>query len=214
MSSGTNKRGRPRLTEPHACPCGYTSWHSSTVTRHRGTCKYKPSAELSELLLAEKELVDDQGAQIHTLFQRQVDDKDAEIARCYEQIAARDAQIAAKDAQIQSLHARVNELTDQLISGRKQQAKRALSKKPAVREEVFRRQGGRCVACNASDLQAWDIDHIVPLFVGGADSRSNLQALCVPCHRTKTQREHATYMALKAGLDVPLPHGWPPREAL
>ena len=36
---------------------------------------------------------------------------------------------------------------------------------------------------------AAEVDHITPLTLGGTDDDANLQALCTPCHRTKTQAE-------------------------
>jgi HNH endonuclease len=53
----------------------------------------------------------------------------------------------------------------------------------AVREEVFRRDGGRCVACGSDfDLQ---YDHVIPVALGGSSSAANLQVLCAPCNRRK-----------------------------
>ena len=37
----------------------------------------------------------------------------------------------------------------------------------------------------------WELDHILPLVEGGGHELSNLQTLCVPCHRQKTRREAA-----------------------
>lgn len=36
---------------------------------------------------------------------------------------------------------------------------------------------------------AIEIDHKVPVIDGGCDSASNVQALCIPCHRAKTAQE-------------------------
>ena len=53
----------------------------------------------------------------------------------------------------------------------------------AARQEVWERDGGRCVRCGAQqDLQ---YDHIIPLARGGADTTENLQLLCAPCSRAK-----------------------------
>jgi len=36
--------------------------------------------------------------------------------------------------------------------------------------------------------QAWDIDHILPIALGGTNEPENLQILCRPCHRSKTNK--------------------------
>jgi 5-methylcytosine-specific restriction protein A len=48
-----------------------------------------------------------------------------------------------------------------------------------------------CVKCAATGRvqAAHEVDHIVPLHSGGTHDRSNLQALCSPCHAEKTASE-------------------------
>ena len=56
----------------------------------------------------------------------------------------------------------------------------------AVRSEVWRRDGGRCVKCSSKEnLQ---FDHIIPVARGGATSAQNLQLLCQQCNRVKGTR--------------------------
>jgi len=45
-----------------------------------------------------------------------------------------------------------------------------------------------CQACGLVTLQL-EVDHIINIAQGGSDDDANLQALCVPCHRSKTARE-------------------------
>ena len=52
-----------------------------------------------------------------------------------------------------------------------------------VRREVFRRDGGRCVACGSDELLQFD--HVIPVALGGASTPENLQLLCAPCNREK-----------------------------
>lgn len=40
--------------------------------------------------------------------------------------------------------------------------------------------------CRDCDRPSAEVDHIIPLRSGGTHARSNLQALCIPCHRAKT----------------------------
>lgn len=41
------------------------------------------------------------------------------------------------------------------------------------------------------DEAGYDMDHVIPLVLGGSSDPTNLQALCVSCHRIKTSREEA-----------------------
>jgi hypothetical protein len=60
-----------------------------------------------------------------------------------------------------------------------------------TRNCVAAQQGWQCNICDDRLTSCFDIDHEVPLFKGGADAYSNLQALCVPCHRNKTAAERS-----------------------
>jgi 5-methylcytosine-specific restriction enzyme A len=51
----------------------------------------------------------------------------------------------------------------------------------------------RCAECGAED-QPVEIDHIIPAMHGGHNIGSNLQLLCIPCHKEKTKVE------LRAGV--------------
>ena len=44
----------------------------------------------------------------------------------------------------------------------------------------------------------WELDHIVPLIQGGSHDPSNLQTLCVPCHRKKSGEENRNRAAAGA----------------
>lgn len=55
-----------------------------------------------------------------------------------------------------------------------------------VRNAVAAGQGWQCNMCNDMLPPSYDLDHMIPLFKGGSDAIANLQALCVPCHRTKS----------------------------
>lgn len=45
----------------------------------------------------------------------------------------------------------------------------------------------------------WELDHVLPLVEGGGHELSNLQTLCVPCHRHKTRREAALRRVRQCG---------------
>lgn len=59
----------------------------------------------------------------------------------------------------------------------------------------MRRAGSKCVLCRA---RAEEVDHIVPVSMGGASDDDNLRPLCSPCHKGETarlRREKSTYRA-------------------
>jgi 5-methylcytosine-specific restriction endonuclease McrA len=45
----------------------------------------------------------------------------------------------------------------------------------------------------------WELDHVRPLIEGGGHDLSNLQTLCVPCHRRKSALESRERSGLLAG---------------
>ena len=58
-----------------------------------------------------------------------------------------------------------------------------------VRRRVLKRDNWRCQSCKKYGTH---IDHIRPLFKGGAEyDESNLQVLCKWCHRDKTRGEYS-----------------------
>jgi 5-methylcytosine-specific restriction enzyme A len=63
-----------------------------------------------------------------------------------------------------------------------------------------------CVACLRQGMTtlAEEIDHVIPLHKGGADSESNFQSLCVTCHKAKTAKDMGWVWRPPIGVD-----GWP-----
>ncbi|MBN23100.1 MAG: hypothetical protein CL678_17575 [Bdellovibrionaceae bacterium] len=59
----------------------------------------------------------------------------------------------------------------------------------AVTRQVAAGQRWTCAGCATLLPAAFQIDHINPLWAGGADELHNLQALCANCHADKTQKE-------------------------
>lgn len=65
----------------------------------------------------------------------------------------------------------------------------------------------RCLAASPPRITAAEqVDHIVPLFKGGADNESNYQSLCRPCHVEKTAEDLRGVSARVAGYED---GGWP-----
>jgi 5-methylcytosine-specific restriction endonuclease McrA len=67
------------------------------------------------------------------------------------------------------------------------------SLKPWMVDELYERQDHECRLCQTGVFTGTfsnsDVDHIVPLKHGGSSCLSNLQVLCVTCHRRKTALE-------------------------
>jgi 5-methylcytosine-specific restriction protein A len=94
--------------------------------------------------------------------------------------------------------------------------RRSISKKE--RAEIFNVRAGKCHICGQKihPDQKWDIEHIIPLALGGADSGENLDLAHQSCHRDKTKadvgrlakaRRQAAYHNGKKLSKTPLPCG-------
>ena len=68
---------------------------------------------------------------------------------------------------------------------------RTRGRKWMERRAAWLREHPMCVMCEMQGFvtAAEEVDHIVPLWDGGADDESNYQSLCKPCHSDKTARE-------------------------
>ena len=60
---------------------------------------------------------------------------------------------------------------------------------PLVKKRGKAEQKWRCALCKSLLNETYEIDHIEPLFKGGTNSESNLQALCKRCHLMKSALE-------------------------
>lgn len=72
---------------------------------------------------------------------------------------------------------------ERLANEPRKQANRFIAKKN-TRDEVFRIYGKKCLCCNSTEKIT--IDHVVPVFLGGADNIGNLQPLCKSCNSKKS----------------------------
>ena len=63
-----------------------------------------------------------------------------------------------------------------------------------------------CRMCDEKGLvtPGAEMDHIVPLFMGGSNDDDNLQMLCVECHRKKSADDLGVRFKPTIGVD-----GWP-----
>ena len=63
------------------------------------------------------------------------------------------------------------------------------------RAEAFLKANGRCERCQTKLAGTWELDHVIPLWMGGAHDPANWQCLCVACHRCAKTPEDATARA-------------------
>lgn len=64
------------------------------------------------------------------------------------------------------------------------QNKRSVSE--TKKKYIASKQGWRCSKCNQVLDATYEVDHIIPLYKGGSNEVSNLEALCRNCHGQKT----------------------------
>ena len=55
-----------------------------------------------------------------------------------------------------------------------------------VKDQVWRRDEGKCVECGSNE--SLEFDHIIPHSKGGANTYRNIQLLCEPCNRSKSAK--------------------------
>jgi len=67
----------------------------------------------------------------------------------------------------------------------------------SFRLSLFLKKKGTCEACyqKIEAGKAWDIDHILPLALGGTNAPGNLQILCKSCHHEKTTQSDVPRIA-------------------
>ena len=61
----------------------------------------------------------------------------------------------------------------------------------SMKKRVAAHQEWRCANCTKMLPATFQVDHVFPHALGGSDHPSNLEALCVECHASKSQIEQA-----------------------
>jgi len=90
------------------------------------------------------------------------------------------------------------ELSRKRIPKEERAKRREISKR--VVQELYEDQAGRCIFCK-TDLDVYDVDHIVPISKGGDNRKINLQLLCKKCNSEKSDNNPAVYMVRKGIID-------------
>ena len=86
-------------------------------------------------------------------------------------------------SQEMQLEKRIGEAKSALAAQRLPDGSRRVPLSSELRKSVWKRDGGTCQSCGATeDLQ---FDHIIPVSLGGANSLDNLQVMCTRCNLQK-----------------------------
>jgi 5-methylcytosine-specific restriction endonuclease McrA len=59
-------------------------------------------------------------------------------------------------------------------------------------------QSGKCVYCLCDIRLSFQVDHIVPVALGGANDKVNLQLLCKPCNLDKRDKDPVEYLKTRS----------------
>lgn len=67
-------------------------------------------------------------------------------------------------------------------------------------EQLLVRQRGRCACCGIRLRGAYDLDHIIPLALGGSNTDDNVQLLTPQCNRQKGAKHPIEFMQQRRGM--------------
>jgi 5-methylcytosine-specific restriction endonuclease McrA len=102
------------------------------------------------------------------------------------ELAVKDRQLAEHREQIKIFESL---LAERFVEQR-EEIKQIRKRKDRYVEQTVKRLLCAGKDCSLTkELEEYDIDHIIPLSLGGTEDSSNLQALCPGCHRKKTDLE-------------------------
>ena len=59
---------------------------------------------------------------------------------------------------------------------------------------IFKHQRGLCAICREIIADGYEVDHVMPLALGGSNGKENLQLLCRPCNRRKGSKHPVAFM--------------------
>jgi hypothetical protein len=84
------------------------------------------------------------------------------------------------------------------------------------RLDLFLAARGRCQRCSWSLTPGtrWEVDHVIPLALGGRDATDNMQVLCSPCHGGKTRECDVPAIAKTARIRARQSGAWRTRRPM
>jgi 5-methylcytosine-specific restriction protein A len=90
-----------------------------------------------------------------------------------------------------------------------------------TRKAFFETKGGVCSLCTGTIdpvKEAWEIEHVIPLAMGGVDEASNWELAHAKCHKAKTRNDMKNLGKAKrreakhTGTKAPAKAGFPKRD--
>jgi flagellar biosynthesis GTPase FlhF len=88
-----------------------------------------------------------------------------------------------REEQIREEQIRQEQIRQEQIREEQSEARKNRIIPPQVKQNVWQRDGGRCVECGSKEKLEYD--HIIPVSKGGSNTERNVQLLCEHCNRTK-----------------------------
>jgi 5-methylcytosine-specific restriction protein A len=177
--------------EKRTCECGFETFHRGYFSTHKSKCK---------LIIKEKE------QQLEKKFNEEVDKK---VELRFDMFQKLEVQFEEKLEQLEKKFEKKFEQMEKKYEETKNNRKRkdsGIKRTEPQRRKILKRQNWLCAgeACKASgkneELQEYDIDHIIPRWLGGSDDDDNVQALCPLCHRRKTDKERILYLKMISNM--------------
>lgn len=111
------------------------------------------------------------GSARHADFERREEVRELRV-----RLAQSEARVATLTAELARLGSYLQRPSSRRVSAR-------------AKKEVAAAARWRCAVCEEVVSENYEVDHVVPLFLGGSNDRENLQLLCPECHRSKTARD-------------------------
>ena len=68
---------------------------------------------------------------------------------------------------------------------------------PMRKLRIFEAAGSRCHICGLKIQGKWDVEHVIPLALGGADDETNMAPAHKACHAPKTAEDVAAIARAK-----------------
>ncbi len=184
------KKGR-EYREYECIPCG----------RARALARYHANRD-EFCAIAREKYAKDPASHIEKVKRWYVNNRKRAIKRSAANRAKKIEQYREREKRSSVLWRKKNLEASRLLS-KKGRAKKKSAKIGVIRKEDLRalleRQGNKCACCSAH-LEKKHLDHVVPLYLGGAHEILNFQYLCPRCNLSKSKKHPIDFMQTRGFL--------------